>query len=106
MPTSHLRERKPDGLVTAGTGRDGKATQEHTSGGRERARDGQKGTHRHALTKKKLTRNPRVDLLGDGVDDAGSVRVDALGLQPVPKLVAVLHGVHLRREGGKKETEP
>lgn len=49
----------------------------------------------------KLTRNPRVDLLGDGVDNAGSVRVDALGLQPVPKLVAVLHGVHLGESEGR-----
>ena len=43
-----------------------------------------------------LTRNPRVDFLGDSVHDSGSVGVDALRLQPVPELVAVLHAVHLR----------
>lgn len=52
-----------------------------------------------------LTRNPRVDLLGDRVDDSGSVRVDALGLQPVPELVAVLHGVHLRNVAPQAEAK-
>lgn len=51
----------------------------------------------HRRGRAELTRNPSVDLFGDGVDDSRSVRVDALGLQPVPKLVAVLHGVHLRK---------
>lgn len=73
-----------------------------------RARDGQTyaQTCVSACACETLTGNPRVGLLGDGVDDTGSFRIHALGLQPEPKLVHVLLGVHLQREGGKRENKP
>lgn len=58
-------------------------------------------SHTNTTKRVTLTRDPGVDLFGDSVDDARSVRVDALRLQPVPEFVAVLHGVHL---GKTRET--